>query len=186
MEEELVKSTKYLILYIVAVQKIYKICSRTKNMVFTEVKERNQNKYYYRVCSFREEDKVKKKRNYLGKNLSKQDLILKEKLIDKEIYGFKRKRKEDFEKIKLKLVKILKEKGVKKAGIFGSYARGEQNKNSDIDILIELPKKLKGFRFFDLHEEISKELGKKVDIVTYGGINHLLKEKILLQEVRII
>ena len=40
--------------------------------------------------------------------------------------------------IKRKIVPLLKQEGIKKAGIFGSYARGEAKKNSDIDILIEL------------------------------------------------
>ena len=41
------------------------------------------------------------------------------------------------EELKPKIIKILKQKGIKKAGIFGSYARGEQTKKSDVDILIE-------------------------------------------------
>lgn len=44
------------------------------------------------------------------------------------------------ESIKKKIVPILKKHGVVRAGIFGSYARGEQNKNSDVDILIEVKK----------------------------------------------
>ena len=36
------------------------------------------------------------------------------------------------------IVKTLKANGVKKAGIFGSYARGESKKGSDIDILVQL------------------------------------------------
>ena len=43
----------------------------------------------------------------------------------------------EFESIKQKILPILKSYRVTKAGIFGSYARGEQNKKSDVDILIE-------------------------------------------------
>ena len=50
------------------------------------------------------------------------------------------------ERIKLKALPILKKYGVAKAGIFGSYVRGENKKNSDIDILIQPPKGI-GFGF---------------------------------------
>ena len=43
-------------------------------------------------------------------------------------------------KMKPTIVRILKKNGVIRAGIFGSYARGEQKKKSDIDILIKPPK----------------------------------------------
>ena len=55
----------------------------------------------------------------------------------------------ELEKIKPKIVRILKKYGVKKAGIFGSYARGEQKKRSDIDILIQ-PTKGMGLEFAGL------------------------------------
>ncbi|KHO50976.1 MAG: hypothetical protein QT05_C0047G0025 [archaeon GW2011_AR13] len=48
---------------------------------------------------------------------------------------------EKLDSIKLKIARILKNYGVVRAGIFGSYARGEQKKDSDIDILIELKEK---------------------------------------------
>lgn len=41
-------------------RKVYKYCRRTVFMVYTEVKKRNMNKYYYRVVSLREGNKVKK------------------------------------------------------------------------------------------------------------------------------
>lgn len=47
-------------------------------MAYTEIKEKNRKKYYYRVRTLREGKKFKKKRIYLGKNLSKKDLSKKE------------------------------------------------------------------------------------------------------------
>ncbi len=41
----------------------------------------------------------------------------------------------ELQKIENVIVPILKSNGIKKAGIFGSYVRNEQNKDSDIDIL---------------------------------------------------
>lgn len=88
------------------------------------------------------------------------------------------------EELKPKIVNILKKKNIKKAGIFGSYARGEQTKKSDIDIVVEFNGSL--LDFVGLEMELKKKLGKSVDLLTYNGINHLLKDKILNEEVRII
>ncbi|MCK4730476.1 MAG: nucleotidyltransferase domain-containing protein, partial [Candidatus Aenigmarchaeota archaeon] len=57
-------------------------------------------------------------------------------------------KKNQLKQLKPKIVKILTKNHVVRAGIFGSYARGEQKKNSDIDILIEV--KAKKFSLFDL------------------------------------
>jgi len=58
-------------------------------MVFTEIKERNKKKYYYRVKSIRKGKKVNKKRIYLGVNLFKQELKKAEKEADKKILSNK-------------------------------------------------------------------------------------------------
>jgi len=85
------------------------------------------------------------------------------------------------------VVPILKRNYVVKAGIFGSFARGEAKRKSDIDILIKV--KAKKFSLLDLvglELELEKILGRDVDLLTYKGINPLLKERILKEEVRII
>jgi len=86
--------------------------------------------------------------------------------------------------IKKSIVEILKKYGVKKAGIFGSYARGEEKTNSDIDILIEINSSL--LTLVEIEMELEKKLKKKVDLITYAGINSHLKKYILKDEVRII
>jgi len=87
--------------------------------------------------------------------------------------------------IKMKSLPVLKKYNVVRAGIFGSYARGDEKKNSDIDMLIELPKSL-GFGFVGIEFELENKLKKKVDLLTYKAIHPLLKEKILNEEIRII
>lgn len=154
-------------------------------MVYTEIKEKSGRKYYYRVKSMRDGKKFKKQRIYLGKNLSKKDLSIKEEQADKKLIIDDKKKKDVLSKIKPKIIQILKKNNIKKAGIFGSYARGKQKKNSDIDILIQ-PTKNMGFKFAGLEIELSEKLNKKVDLVSYNGISPYLKDKILSQEVRII
>jgi len=54
-------------------------------MAYTEIKEKNKQKYYYRVKNERKDEKFKKKRIYLGKNLDKQELKENEEKADKEL-----------------------------------------------------------------------------------------------------
>ena len=155
-------------------------------MAYTEIKERKKKKYYYRVLSIREGKKVSKRRKYLGVNLSLKELSLKEKTGDKELGLInKAKRERNLEKIKPEIIRILKNNNVKKAGIFGSYSRGESKKGSDIDIIIQPPKNI-GFSFAGIELELEKELSKKVDLITYNSIHPLLKKRILNEEVRIL
>lgn len=88
--------------------------------------------------------------------------------------------------IKKKIIPILKKNDVVKAGIFGSYARGEQTKNSDIDILIQQKKPKSLLHMVGMERELKEKLGKKVDLLDYNGISPYLKERILREEVRII
>ncbi|MFH1358510.1 MAG: nucleotidyltransferase family protein [archaeon] len=154
-------------------------------MAYTEIKERNRKKYYYRVRSIREGKKVSKKRIYLGKDLKLKELKELEKNADKKINPEKEIKKKEIKKLIPKIVKILKKYKIKKAGIFGSYVRGEQKKNSDIDIIVEYPKGM-GFGFFGIEFELEKKLGKKVDLVTYKYLSPYIRDRVLSQEVRII
>lgn len=88
-------------------------------------------------------------------------------------------------KLKKVIVDTLKKYGIKKAGIFGSYVRGEQKEDSDIDIIVEYPKGM-GFGFVRIQFDLEEKLGKKVDLITYKGIHPLLKKRILSEEVRIL
>lgn len=84
--------------------------------------------------------------------------------------------------IKRKIIPILKRQGVTKAAFFGSVARGEAKKKSDIDILVKLEKGKSLFDFVGLKIELEEKLGKKVDLVTYRAIKPRLKDIILKDE----
>jgi uncharacterized protein len=81
---------------------------------------------------------------------------------------------------------ILRKNGVVKAGIFGSYARGEAKKKSDIDMLIKFKGKKSYFDLVGLEQELEQHLGKKVDLLTYKAIHPLIKEYIEHDEVSIL
>jgi predicted nucleotidyltransferase len=90
------------------------------------------------------------------------------------------------EEIRNKVRPTLKKYKVKKAGIFGSVVRGEATDNSDVDILVELPDQASLFDLAGLKIDLEELLGKKVDVLTYNSLYHLLKEQILNEEVAIL
>lgn len=94
------------------------------------------------------------------------------------------KKNQQLMSLKKKIVPILKKNKVARAGIFGSYARGEQKKKSDIDILIKFDGSL--LDLVHIEHELEDHLGIKVDLLTYNGIHPLLKKGILKDEVRIL
>jgi len=85
--------------------------------------------------------------------------------------------------IKQKITPVLKAHKVSKAGIFGSYARGEQKKKSDVDILVEIPDDRSLLEVIGLKLELEKALKKKVDLVEYELIRKELRKGILADEI---
>jgi len=87
---------------------------------------------------------------------------------------------------KLKELKplLLQKYYVDKIGYFGSYSRNEQNKFSDIDILVSFKKPL-GWEFFDLQEFLENQLNIKVDLVSEKAIKEQLRQ-IILDSVKYI
>ncbi len=61
------------------------------------------------------------------------------------------------------------EYGIKRIGLFGSYAQGEPSEASDIDLIVEFERPI-GFRFVELAEYLEKVLGREVDLLTPTGI----------------
>ncbi len=76
---------------------------------------------------------------------------------------------------------LIQQYGISKIGLFGSYARQEQNKDSDIDILIDFQKDKETFDNFmavcDLLDNIFS--GYKVEVVTTGGLSPYIGPHIL-------
>ncbi len=72
-----------------------------------------------------------------------------------------------------------KDFGVSKIGIFGSYARGNYDKDSDLDVLIEFDRPVNLFEFSRLKTFLTNQLGIQVDLVTPGALKPLIKDKIL-------
>ena len=77
------------------------------------------------------------------------------------------------------------EYGVSSIEIFGSYVRGEQDDESDLDLLVEFdPDRGPSlFDFVGLQQELSDRLGVRVDLVEKRSIKRGLKDRILHEAV---
>lgn len=90
------------------------------------------------------------------------------------------------DKYKQAIVPILIKNDVDKAGIFGSFARGEAREDSDIDIRVHFKCRKSLFDLARLELELEKESKRKVEVITYSSINPLIKERILKEEVKLL
>lgn len=97
-----------------------------------------------------------------------------------------------FEKLTRQVVPILKPY-VRRISVFGSYVRGEETPESDIDILVQLKpadqRPRLGLKFFGLQNDLGKLLGRDVDLVTEEGLSpyirpYIEREKVILYEER--
>ncbi len=77
--------------------------------------------------------------------------------------------------------------GVSEIGVFGSYVRGEQQPDSDVDILIELerPPKIGLIGLVELQEHLSDLLGVKADVVIKSNLRRRIGQRILHEVVRL-
>ena len=73
----------------------------------------------------------------------------------------------------------------KEIGVFGSCVRGEERKNSDIDILVEFIEPVGLFEFMDLEEYLEDLLGGKVDLVSKKALKPRIGQYILKEVVYI-
>jgi hypothetical protein len=97
-----------------------------------------------------------------------------------------------FSDLREKILPVLLPCGVKRISLFGSVVRGEDTPESDLDILVALksPEErppLGLFKWIDLEEELSRRLGRIVELVTEDGVSpyirpYIEREKVILYE----
>lgn len=81
---------------------------------------------------------------------------------------------------------ILKKAGIRKAGLFGSAARGDVHAESDIDILIEPSKPFGLFDLVHVKNELEDAFQRKVDVIDYRSIKSRMRGSILEDEIAIL
>lgn len=89
------------------------------------------------------------------------------------------------EKIKVIKSEIQEEYKIEELGLFGSYIRGEETENSDIDILIKFKSEARFglVTYYELENLLSEKLGKKVDLVMKDNLKPHLSKYILNEVV---
>lgn len=68
---------------------------------------------------------------------------------------------------------------VKSIEIFGSFARGDHDSKSDIDLIVTFSEPYNLWEFLDLKEFLTKKLRKKVDLVPKDSIKSIIRDQIL-------
>ena len=81
--------------------------------------------------------------------------------------------------IQKKLTPVFRAHRLKKAAVFGSFARGEEKAGSDVDILVTLGTPMGLISYNRFVNEVEKELGRRADVVTERGLNKFIRPYIL-------
>ena len=87
--------------------------------------------------------------------------------------------------IRQHLQKLTQEYNISYLGIFGSYIRGEQKEDSDLDILVEFSKEPDLLEFIGLKQELSETLGVEVDLVMKSALKPRIGKRILEDVVQV-
>jgi hypothetical protein len=83
------------------------------------------------------------------------------------------------------LIEICRQNDVSMIGVFGSMARGEAKKKSDIDLLVRFSKRKSLLATVRLERELTEALGRKVDLLTEASISPYMRERVL-KEMKVI
>ncbi|MDP3183992.1 MAG: nucleotidyltransferase family protein [Anaerolineales bacterium] len=92
---------------------------------------------------------------------------------------------EDVLTILKKQKRTLNEFGVRSIALFGSYARGEARRDSDIDVLVEFNRPVGLFEFARLKLYLEKLFGREVDLVTPEALRKEMRDEILREASRV-
>lgn len=84
------------------------------------------------------------------------------------------------------ILPVLKRYFIKRAAIFGSFAKGNITATSDMDLLIEPEKDFTIFQMLQLEDEISELINRKVDLVEYSALKPSIKKEVLLSAITIL
>jgi predicted nucleotidyltransferase len=81
------------------------------------------------------------------------------------------------------LTALAAERGYSRLAVFGSLARGQATRDSDIDLLVEAPAGTSSFDFLRFRQLIENVLGREVDLVSYGGLKPVVDDDIRREAV---
>jgi len=84
-----------------------------------------------------------------------------------------------------RMIDICRQNDVSMIGVFGSMARGDAKKKSDIDLIVRFSKRKSLLAMVRLERELSEALGRKVDLLTEAAISPYFRESVL-KELKVI
>lgn len=85
--------------------------------------------------------------------------------------------------LKTRVIDLLAPYQPNRISIFGSYARGEERKGSDLDILIKFKERVSLLELVQIQQELSEKLGIPVDLVTENSIKNPRLKKYIEQDL---
>lgn len=88
--------------------------------------------------------------------------------------------------LKKQLIPVLRKNSVIRAAFFGSFARGDNRPDSDIDLLIELEKTKSLMDLIGLEQTLEDKFKKDFDLVTFNSVNPRLKNYIYKDLIEIL
>lgn len=83
------------------------------------------------------------------------------------------------------ILRVAKRHGVTRVRVFGSMARGDAGATSDVDFLVEVGPNPSPWFPGGLVAELEELLGRRVQVVTDRGLDHLLRDRVLGEAVQL-
>ena len=87
------------------------------------------------------------------------------------------------DEVRRQVLPVLERHDVVRAAIFGSFARGDIEKDSDIDFVVELPGNKSLLDLVSLQLDLQEMLGREVDVLTYRSLHPRIRDRILQEQV---
>ena len=78
-----------------------------------------------------------------------------------------------------KIIRICRQYGISRVGIFGSVARHEDTSQSDLDLLVKFTQRTSLLGMVRLERELSTALGRKVDLVTEESLSPYIRDRVM-------
>ena len=94
--------------------------------------------------------------------------------------------RENIAKLKNRIIPVLQQHDVIHAAIFGSFARGEEREDSDLDILVELREGKTLLDLVALKLKLEEVLEREIDVVTRNALRPGIRERVLEEQIAII
>jgi predicted nucleotidyltransferase len=86
----------------------------------------------------------------------------------------------DFEALRPQIEALCRKYGIAELSVFGSVARGDDRPDSDVDFLyVSDPERQTGWEFYDIIDELSELLGRKVDVVPKNYLHWVIRDRVL-------